>query len=109
LARRTRRIRRCAEARLADCARRSLLARSRDVLLGGVVFAARRYDDVLSRRSDLCDGTVGAAAARAGRLAPLDRGTDRLWWCRGRAAAILGELHRAGPGRADRPHPVRAL
>ena len=102
LARRTAAFAQCAAARPAGPAHRALVGRSRDVLLGGVVPAARRHDDVLSRGPDLRDGAVGAAAARACRLAALDRGAGRLRRRRDRAAAIVGELHAAGADRACR-------
>ena len=52
----------CAAARPAAPARRAVVARDRDVLLGGRLHAARRHHDILSGRPDLRDGAVGAAA-----------------------------------------------
>ena len=87
---------------------RALDARGGDVLLGGFVPAAGGYRDLLSRRPDLRDGAFGAAARRAGRLAPLERRAGRLRRGSPGAAPIGGEPHPAGDDRAHRQHLLRA-
>ena len=97
-----------AAARPAGPAHRAVDARSRDVLLGGRLSAARRRDHVLSGRPDLRDGDLGAVARGAGRLAALDRGAGRLPRRRHRAAALRRHVDAAGADRARRePLPSR--
>ena len=76
--------------------------RSRAVLLGGRLSAARRRDHVLSGRADLRHGALRAAARREGRLAALARGARRFRRRADRAAALGRDVDLAGADRACR-------
>ena len=91
---------------LQIAAGRPLHARSGDVLLGGIVSAARRYRDLLSRRPDLRDRAFGRSCSGARRLAALDRRAGRLCRRDDGDAPDRGEPHPAG---ADRAHRQRVL
>ena len=108
LARRAGRVHVRAAARPAGAAHRAVDARSRDVLLGGRIPAARRRGDVLSRRADLRDGDLGAVPRGARRLAALERGAGRLPRRRHRAAAVRRHADAAGADRARRQPLLRA-
>ncbi len=66
--------------------------------------AARRRHHLLSGLSDFRHRAVGDRAARAGRLAALDRDRDRFLRRADRAAAVVADRELAGADRARRQH-----
>ena len=84
--------------RTAGRAGRPVDPRGGDVLLGGVVSAARRYRDLLSRQSDLRDGAVGRPAQRKAS----DGGAGPPCWL-----ASCGVMLAMRPIRRE-PHPAGA-
>ena len=77
-------------------------ARSRGVLSRDRLSAARRRHHLLPGVSDLRHRAVGDRAARARRLAALERGPDRLLRRADRAAAVGADRELAGADRARR-------
>ena len=77
------------------------------VLPGDGLFAARRRHHLLSGLSDFRHRAVGDRAARACRLAALERDRDRLLRRADRAASVVADGQLAGADRARRQHVVR--
>src|SRR5450631_1227395 len=95
----------------------ALNPRSRGIFLGDRLSAARRRRHLLSGLSDFRYRAIGDRAARACRLAALDRDPDRLLRCTDGAASIdtddeLARRHRAGREPVvcglDADHPLAA-
>src|SRR5450755_4692942 len=96
----------------------ALHPRSRGVLSCCRLFAARRCHYLLSGVSDFRHRAVGDRAARAGRLAALERHPDRLLWRADRTASVVTNRKLARDDRtrrqpvvcgADADHPLVAL
>ena len=86
---------------------RALDAGGRGILSCHRLSAARRRHHLLPGLSDLRHGAVGDRAARAGRLAALERRPGRLLRRSDRAAALVADGELAGIDRARRQPVVR--